>query len=123
MFGATTDLQRRMVFSRSSPVRALATWELLFAAAICCAIYPHYALSKPVPIWAADTSENSDLPGDFVWALALGPDGGLWAGTDGGGLARLDKDGHWQTYNTASTKGGLPNDNVRALAVGPDSAL
>jgi hypothetical protein len=26
--------------------------------------------------------------------------------TDGGGLARLDKDGHWQTYSQASTHGG-----------------
>ena len=25
-----------------------------------------------------------------------------------GGLARLDKDGHWQTYSEASTNGGLP---------------
>ena len=29
----------------------------------------------------------------------------LWIGTDDGGLARLDKDGHWQTYSRANTKG------------------
>jgi hypothetical protein len=55
--------------------------------------------------------------------LALGADGALWAGTDGGGLARLDKDGHWQSYSTANTKGGLPDDRVWALALGADGAL
>ena len=123
MFGGMTDLKWRMVFSRSSPVPALATWGFLFAAAICCAIYPHCAFSKPVPIWSAYTSENSDLPGNFVWALALGPDGALWAGTDGGGLALLDKDGRWQTYSKASTNGGLPDNSVSAVALGPDGAL
>ena len=47
----------------------------------------------------------------------------LWAGTYGGGLARLDKDGHWQTYNKASTNAGLPDDYVSALAFGPDGSL
>jgi hypothetical protein len=56
-------------------------------------------------------------------ALALGADGSLWAGTFGGGLARLDKDGHWQTYSKASTQGGLPDDGVRALALGADGSL
>jgi hypothetical protein len=41
--------------------------------------------------------------------LALGTDGSLWAGTEGG-LARRDKDGHWQSYTKASTHGGLPYD-------------
>ena len=41
----------------------------------------------------------------------------------GGGLARLDKDGGWQTYSKASTKGGLPDDRVWALAPGADGAL
>ena len=49
-------------------------------------------------------------------ALALGADGTLWVGTLSGGLARLDKDGHWQTYSKASTQGGLPDD--RRLGVG-----
>jgi hypothetical protein len=34
------------------------------------------------------------LPDDVVSALAAGADGALWAGT-WGGLARLDKDGHF----------------------------
>jgi hypothetical protein len=32
-------------------------------------------------------------------------DGSLWAGTLNGGLARLDKDGHWQTYNADLQQG------------------
>jgi hypothetical protein len=46
----------------------------------------------------------------------------LWVGTDGG-LARLDKEGRWQSYRKASTQGGLPHDRVRALAGGADGAL
>ena len=52
---------------------------------------------------------------------AAGTDGALWVGTDGGGLARLDKNGRWQTYSTAITKGGRPNDHVWALAPGAAS--
>ena len=54
--------------------------------------------------------------------MAGGADGALWVGT-GGGLARLDKDGSWQTYSKANTRGGLPYDSVRALARGADGAL
>jgi hypothetical protein len=61
--------------------------------------------------------------------LALGPDGSTWVGVGGGfiptdgGLARLDKDGHWQTYRKVSTNGGLPNDSVGALVLGADDSL
>ena len=54
--------------------------------------------------------------------MAHGPDGALWVGTDRG-LARLDKDGHWQTYSKANTNGGLPSDGVYTLALGADGAL
>ena len=47
--------------------------------------------------------------------MARGADGALWVGTCAG-LARLDKDGSWQTYSKANTRGGLPDDNVLALA-------
>ena len=54
--------------------------------------------------------------------MAFGPDGSLWIGTFGG-LARLDKDGHWQTYSKANTNGGLPENIITALALGPDASL
>jgi Ankyrin repeats (many copies)/Two component regulator propeller len=50
-------------------------------------------------------------------------DGALWIGTYGLGLARLDKNGRWQTSSTASTKGGLPNNTIAALVSGADGAL
>ena len=98
------------------------TLRIVLAAAVGCAASFHSVLSAPVPIWAVFNSENSDLPNDTVFALALSQDGSLWAGTDGG-LARLEKDGHWQTYSEANTNGGLPSDVVRALALGPDGSL
>ena len=69
---------------------------------------------RPTPTAACRTIKSE--------ALAFGADGSLWVGTDGG-LARLDKDGHWQTYSEANTDGGLPNDHVTALALGADGAL
>ena len=60
---------------------------------------------------------------DRVQTLALGVDGALWIGTWWGGLARLDKEGRWQTYTTANTKGALPYDGVSALAPGADGTL
>ena len=54
--------------------------------------------------------------------MAGGADGALWVGTEGG-LARLDKEGRWQSYSKSSTQGGLPDDWVTALAGGADGAL
>jgi ligand-binding sensor domain-containing protein len=101
---------------------SLIAWSRLFAAVVCCVLYSRLVFSEPVPVWAVFTQENSDLPPGSVLALAFGADGSLWAGT-GGGLARLDKDGHWQTYSKASTQGGLPDDRVLALAFGADGSL
>ena len=122
VFGAVADPKRRAAFSRS-PIGALAACGLLFAVAICSTVFSQPAISKSVPIWATFTTENSDLPDDRVRALALSADGSLWAGTLGGGLARRDKDGHWQTYSKAGTQGGLPSDDVLALALGADGSV
>jgi Two component regulator propeller len=113
---------RRITFNGSSS-EFLVAWVTLVSWAIACAAYPFPAFSEPIPNRTVFTQENSDLPSDAVQALAPGADGDLWIGTWGGGLARLDKDGRWQTYNTANTEGGLPNDVVWALAPGADGAL
>jgi ligand-binding sensor domain-containing protein len=102
--------------------RSLVGWSCLFAGVVCCVLYSRPVFSEPVPIWAVFTQENSDIPSDSVRALSLGADGSVWLGT-GAGLARLDKDGHWQTYSQASTEGGLPSDVVRALAFSADGSL
>ena len=113
---------RRVRFKRSSS-EFLVAWVALVSWAIACATYPFSAFSEPIPNWTVFTQENSDLPSDRVRALAPGADGALWIGTYGGGLARLDKDGRWQTYSTANTNGGLPHDSVLRLAPGADGAL
>jgi ligand-binding sensor domain-containing protein len=100
---------------------AILWFFLVFLAAVSCA--SSHARSDPVPIWAIFTAENSDLPGDRIQALASSSDGFVWAATLGGGLARLDTDGRWRTFNNASTKGGLPSDDVMALASDPDGSL
>jgi hypothetical protein len=65
------------------------------------------------------TSENSDLPNNRVRSLALGGDGALWVGTEGG-LARYHQ-GLWQVFNTQNSK--LPDNDVQSLALGGDGAL
>src|SRR5271166_3038475 len=76
-----------------------------------------FSMSFHVPtLW----SENSELPNDYVHALALGNDGALWVGTEGGGLARYHQ-GKWQVFNKRNKQ--LPSDYVTALAFGGDGAL
>jgi hypothetical protein len=68
--------------------------------------------------WLVYTTENSDLPGNRV--LALARDGAnLWFGTDAG-LARLS-DEQWQTFGADDL--GLATAPVYALAVGSDGRL
>ncbi len=69
--------------------------------------------------WQVFTTANSDLPADWVLALAAGADGALWVGTEGG-LARFHE-GAWQVFTAANSD--LPYDSVRALAAGADGAL
>src|SRR4051812_19296574 len=99
-------MKRLGLFARlfsDSPAR----WALFLAVALLCMARSYSVLSQPVPIWATFTSENSGLPTNGIRALALGADGALWVGTEGGGLSQLDKDGQWRSYTKASTKGGL----------------
>jgi ligand-binding sensor domain-containing protein len=112
---------RRAIFKQPCSVSLIA-WALRFSWAIACTACPFPAFSEAVPIWTPFTPENSDLPHTDILALTLGEDGELWIGTHGGGLARLDKDGHWRTY-TANARGGLPANLVLALARGADGAL
>lgn len=65
------------------------------------------------------TTANSGLPDNAVNALAIAPDGALWAGTDYG-LARFDGSA-WTVYQTGSS--GLPGNSVRSLAVDDSGAV
>jgi ligand-binding sensor domain-containing protein/tRNA A-37 threonylcarbamoyl transferase component Bud32 len=77
--------------------------------------------------WQTFTTAEG-LAGDTVSAIAVGPDGALWFGTDssalfgnGNGASRYDPAaGTWQTFTSAD---GLAGNTVHAIAVGPDGAL
>jgi ligand-binding sensor domain-containing protein len=68
------------------------------------------------------TAANSGLVSSDVRAVAVGMDGALGFGTDGG-ISRHQPDGNpvWQTFTMANS--GLASNDVRAVAVGADGAL
>jgi signal transduction histidine kinase/streptogramin lyase/ActR/RegA family two-component response regulator len=58
------------------------------------------------------------LKSDDVWAIAETPEHELWFGTFGGGLYRLDRDGHMTRFLPEEGQdGALPSENVLSLAV------
>jgi len=68
--------------------------------------------------WTVYNTANSDLPDNWVRAIAIDHDGAKWFGT-GGGVARFDGT-TWTVYNTSNS--GLPNDHVYAIAVDIDGS-
>lgn len=42
-------------------------------------------------VYKHDPADPDSLPSNFVWAIDEDPSGNLWVGTDGGGLAMLDR--------------------------------
>ncbi|MBC7449758.1 MAG: T9SS type A sorting domain-containing protein [Hymenobacteraceae bacterium] len=63
--------------------------------------------------WQTWTAATSPLPFDHIRALAPEPDGGVWIGTAGGGLAHRTGAGIWQVF--MPTNSALPTGNVAAL--------
>ena len=58
------------------------------------------------------------LKSDDVWAIAETPEHELWFGTFGGGLYRLDRDGHMSRFLPEQGQAdALPSENVLSLAV------
>ncbi len=72
----------------------------------------------PAPVGAAG------LPNRAVYAAATGPDGSTWFST-GGGIARLDAQGKWQSWRVPAApedKFGSP-DRYAAIGFAPDGAV
>ncbi len=64
-------------------------------------------------------AEEGDLKGRFITALAEGPDGTIWIGTAGKGVAAFQPtEESWRTWTVDA--GGLCNDYVYDLAVDAD---
>jgi ligand-binding sensor domain-containing protein len=101
-------------------LKILAAWMLRLL--LCVAGTAHVRAALADPIWASITPENSDLPGVHQTASAIDADGTLWVGT-ADGLARVDRNGHWQTYTKTNTNGGFPDDDVHAVSAGSDGVL
>ncbi len=69
--------------------------------------------------WMYYLAGASGLPSNAVRAMAVDPDGRVWAGTEAG-VARFD-DGIWITYHTANS--GLLHNLIRAMAVDHEGRL
>ena len=94
------DFNMRTLFTSRSPMFGLAGRSVFMAIGILCFFLPALAMG----------------------ALATGPNHSVWVGTEKG-LARLDENGHWETYTTESTYGGLPDDSVLSIQSGLDDSL
>ena len=64
-------------------------------------------------------SKTDGLPDDNTRSIAVAPDGTVWVGTFGAGVARL-KNGSFTSYTTAD---GLGHNQVMAMAVASDGAV
>ncbi len=62
---------------------------------------------------------------DFIWALSLAPDGGIWVGTNDGGLSRCDPETRrfrvWA--HDPAQSGSLSDNNVRSVCAAPDGTV
>jgi ligand-binding sensor domain-containing protein len=70
-------------------------------------------VSSQTPEWIVYNTENSEIPSNEVIELAVDPSGGLWMGTRGGGLAKVDGE-TWTVYTTDNSQ--LPSNTVPAMA-------
>ncbi len=64
-------------------------------------------------------ANTAEIRGNNINALAEDPEGGLWIGTDGGGISHF-QDGVFTAY---TSRDGLAHDKVSALLVGGDGSL
>lgn len=81
-----------------------------------------WATMDEVDVWppgvALDPSDT--LANDWVMDLVVDDAGGLWVGSFGNGLARMDPNGTWSYVDT---RHGLPDNRVYGLALDLDGSL
>lgn len=71
-----------------------------------------------------DADDPGTLSDSFVWVVTSDPSGSIWAGTDTGGLNRLDpENGRWEAWRASPPPAGLPSNRVRAIHVAADGVL
>lgn len=63
---------------------------------------------------------NSDIPSNFINAVAVDKSRNKWIGTNGGGLARLSGT-TWTVYETSNSV--LPSDVITCISVNPDGEV
>ncbi|MBF0202329.1 MAG: hypothetical protein HQK66_13670 [Desulfamplus sp.] len=67
------------------------------------------------------------LPNNWVTALQPHPDGGLWVGTLGGGVAHLSSQGRWIVHTSSdselSGEAGIPSDFISSLYLDDNGGL
>jgi len=68
--------------------------------------------------WTIYTPEDG-LPQAEISAIVTAPDGAVWIGADGAGIARFDG----LTWTTYTAQDGLASDTVSAMTTAPDGAL
>jgi ligand-binding sensor domain-containing protein/signal transduction histidine kinase len=80
----------------------------------------HYDLERGVlRRWVHDPEDPDSLAGNVVQAIARGPDGRLWVGTQGAGLSRMRADGSgFEHFRREDARpGALPDNVVQALYI------
>ncbi|HWV38706.1 MAG TPA: two-component regulator propeller domain-containing protein [Vulgatibacter sp.] len=81
-----------------------------------------WAAMDEVDIWPPGIALDpfDPLANDWVMDLVVDAAGGLWVGSFGNGLARMEPDGSWSYLDT---RHGLPDNRVYGLALDPDGSL
>ena len=80
---------------------------------------------QAVTVYKRDHQDPGSLPHDLVWSIAEDPSGDLWIGTEGGGLARWDRQsGRFERYQHDPADENSPSgDRVRIVLVASDGAV
>lgn len=63
------------------------------------------------------TKENSELPDDYITALAEDRQGNIWVGTRTKGIAVIDPNGQWRLHQVNDSQNGLTENWITAILI------